>query len=65
MSNFRDMKDEPISNQPIKNTASCNICRKVTLVETALNRGGMCQTCYDDYLQGARQNRIGLNANSR
>jgi hypothetical protein len=65
MTNFRDMKDQPVSNEPIKNTVYCNICRKVTQTETAMNRGGMCQGCFDDYCQGARQNRIGLNANRR
>jgi len=44
----------------LKPTVRCNICAKTTQTETAVNRGGMCQGCYDDYLGGARQNRIGL-----
>ncbi len=61
MTNFRDMKDTPVSTEPIKPMVACNLCRGTTLASTAMEYGGMCSRCFKDYCNGAQQNRIGLN----
>lgn len=70
MKSFKDVRKE-LDSQPQRSgdepppPLPCNICSKKTPPATLMERGGMCQGCYDDYQRGARQNRIGLTPNRK
>lgn len=61
----RELRTAEDSAKPDMYVSPCQICRKSTANTTLMERGGMCQGCFDAYCAGARQNRIGLKADRR
>ena len=56
MSVFNSKRDLAVADEARDGYLACRTCRGLTLRETLVNRGGMCQPCYDAYFAEANPN---------